>query len=76
MGKLQGKFETDSVERLAWLMMLNGMTHVVISVMIIFVFVWIFGDTVPVMVSIKSSLKLSLSGQSIGSFHLMSTSLV
>lgn len=41
------------------MVVLNGMTHVVVSVMVIFVFIRILGDAVPVMISEKSSLKFS-----------------
>jgi hypothetical protein len=37
---------------LTWLVVLNGMTHVIVSIVVVLVvFIWVFGDAVPVMVS-------------------------
>lgn len=63
---------------LAWLMMmLIGMTHVVVALVVVFVFIWIFRDAVPIMmISGKPFFKQNALKRNYPCSHLMSTSFV
>lgn len=69
--KKQSSHQENSIRKmpqqtLAWMMLVIGMTHVVVALVIILVFIWIFSDTVSVMISEKTAVgKVSTSHKTI-----------